>query len=253
VNIVANGAAPRRAGLFIPAVLAFAAFTILAGFGMWQVERKAWKEALIENLDRRVNADPVALPPVDRWPGLSVAADEFRRVMFEATIDPAHEVLVYTVGSAVRPDVSGPGYWVFAPARLAGGGTVVLNRGYVADGQRQAARQVPADRVTLAGALRWPEERGLFVPKDDPGRSLWFVRDHITMARAKGWGEVAPFYVELETPSGEGPGMPRSGRMKASLRNDHLQYALTWFGLAVVLVFVFGFWVRSRMRGASSI
>src|SRR5204863_273324 len=83
---------------------------------------------------------------------------------------------------------------------------------------------------------------------DDPARNLWFVRDHIGMARANGWGEVAPFYIELETPTGTSA-VPRAGRLKVSLRNDHLQYAITWFGLAVVLVFVFGFWVRSRFPG----
>jgi cytochrome oxidase assembly protein ShyY1 len=71
------------------------------------------------------------------------------------------------------------------------------------------------------------------------------------MARAKQWGDVAPFYVELETPTGPS-GVPRAGRLQVSLRNDHLQYALTWFGLAICLMFVFGFWVRSRVRGASA-
>jgi len=168
----------------------------------------------------------------------------------EATIEPAGEALVYAAGSAFRPDVSGPGYWVFAPAKLAGGATVVLNRGFVPEGQQQAAHDAPAGRVSITGALRWPEERGLFVPEDDPGRNLWFVRDHIAMARAKKWGDVAPFYVELETPTGSSD-TPRAGRLKVTLRNDHLQYALTWFGLAIVLVLVFGFWVRSRRRELS--
>jgi surfeit locus 1 family protein len=241
-----------RNGLFLPAVVVFAALTVLGGLGAWQLERKAWKEALIEKLDRRLNADPVALPPVEQWSSLTGAADEFRRVTMQGTIEPAGEALVYAVGSAFRPDVSGPGYWVFAPAKLAGGATVVLNRGFVPEGQQQAAHEPATGRVSITGALRWPEERGLFAPQDDPGRNLWFVRDHIAMARAKGWGDVAPFYVELETPTGNSD-MPRAGRLKVSLRNDHLQYALTWFGLAIVLVLAFGFWVRSQLREGSTI
>src|SRR5262249_6021050 len=92
-------------------------------------------------------------------------------------------------------------------------------------------------------ALRWPEPRGLFAPKDDPARNLWFVRDHLAMAQAKGWGQVAPFYLELETSTGP---LPRAGRLTPTLRNDHLQYALTWDGLAIVLAAVVALWHRSR-------
>src|SRR5262249_30900523 len=119
------------------------------------------------------------------------------------------------------------------------------------EAQRESAHEGVAEAKSLVGALRWPEDRGFFTPKDDPAKNLWFARDLNTMARAKGWGDVAPFYIELETPTGAS-GVPRAGRLKVSLRNDHLQYALTCFGLAVVLAFVFAFWVRSRPRGAQS-
>lgn len=246
MNSAAEGKPHWRVGLLLPAVVASVAFLILSGLGAWQLERKAWKESLIETLDLQLNANPVALPPSGQWPGLNAAADEFHRITFEATIEPSGEALVYAAGSAFRPDISGPGYWVFARAKLGGGETVVINRGFLPEGLRQAAHDAPPSRVELTGALRWSEGRGLFVPKDDPEKNLWFVRDHISMARAKGWGDVAPFYIELETPTGTS-GVPSAGRLKVSLRNDHLQYALTWFGLAVVLVFVFGFWVRNRL------
>jgi surfeit locus 1 family protein len=240
----------RRAGLVLPGLLALAAFAVLIGLGTWQLERKAWKEALIESLESRLAADPVPLPPSEQWPNLDPAKDEFRRVVVFATFEPNEEGLVYATGSAFRPDVSGPGYWVFAPAKLANGGAVVLNRGFVPEGQRDPATHgVLAGRVPLVGIMRWPEPRGWFTPNDDPRRNLWFVRDPVAMAAAKGWGEVAPFYVELETPSGYA-NLPRYGRLKASLRNDHLQYALTWYGLAAVLVVIVGLWMRSRRREA---
>jgi cytochrome oxidase assembly protein ShyY1 len=236
--------------LVLPALFVLAAFVVLIGLGTWQLERKAWKEALIETLDRRLTADPVALPLSEQWPGLSAGEDEFRRVVLFVTFEPGDEALVYATGSTFRPDVSGPGYWVFAPAKLANGATVVLNRGFVPEGQQDSTTHgVLAGRVPMVGVMRWPEPRGFFAPRDDLGRNLWFVRDHLAMAAAKGWGDVAPFFVELETPSGYG-NLPRYGRLKASLRNDHLQYALTWYGLAVVLVLVFGFWIRSRRREA---
>ena len=117
---------------------------------------------------------------------------------------------MYGSGSALRSDVSGPGYWVFAPARLADGNLVVVNRGFVPEGRQhptsRAAGQItgPAEMV---GVLRWPQRRGLFTATDDPQRNLWFVRDQVAIAAAKGWGEVAPFYIELESPQAPG-GLP---------------------------------------------
>jgi surfeit locus 1 family protein len=90
----------------------------------------------------------------------------------------------------------------------------------------------------VTGALRWPEPRGTFTPADDPGRNLWFTRAPTAIAAGKGWGPVAPFYIEQEAPRAA-DGRPQAGPVRASLPNNHLQYALTWYGLAVALAFVF--------------
>jgi surfeit locus 1 family protein len=234
--------------LWWQSLLVLAAFITLIGLGTWQLERKAWKEGLIDALAERTNAQPMPLPAPERWATLDPAQDEFRRVAFAATIAPEQEALVYSSGSSVRPDVSGPGYWVFAPAELAGGGTVVVNRGFLPEGQQDRKTHAPpTGRLELVGALRWPEPRGWFAPNDDPAHGLWFVRDHLAMAQAKGWGKVAPFYLDLETSTGP---LPRAGRLTPTLRNEHLQYALTWYGLAIVLAAVFAFWLRARWRDA---
>ena len=236
----------RRRGIAVPAIFALAAFGAFIALGTWQIERKAWKEALIDALAQRLSAEPQALPSPDRWPTLITAEDEFRRVSFVATFAPREEALVYASGRAMRSDVSGPGYWVFAPARLANGHTVVLNRGFVPEGQQAAMTHTPpAGSVTLTGVLRWPESREWFTAKDDRAKNLWFVRDPVAIAAAKDWGEVAPFYVEIETPTGSAD-LPRAAKLTANLRNDHLQYAITWYGLAAVLAIAFAFWLRSR-------
>jgi surfeit locus 1 family protein len=223
-------------------------FIVLIGLGTWQLERKAWKEGLIAALAERTSAEPMRLPAPERWSTLSPESDEFRRVTFRATIASGREALVYAAGSSVRPDIKGVGYWVFAPAELAGGVVVVVNRGFVPEDQQNPETHLPpAGPVDLIGALRWPEPRGWFVPNDDPGRNLWFARDPLAMARAKDWGNVAPFYVELESSTGP---LPRAGRLTPTLRNDHLQYALTWYGLAAVLAVMFAAWLRSRRRDA---
>jgi surfeit locus 1 family protein len=238
-----------RRGLLIPSLTALAAFAVLVGLGVWQLERKAWKEGLIDTLTRWLSAPPIALPPPDQWRRFTQQDDEFRHVSFRAEVPAGQEALVYTSGSSLRPDVSGSGYWVFSPARV-GGGTVVVDRGFVPEG-RQEAKTRPegqaAATIDVVGVLRWPETPGMFAPADDPAHNLWFTRDPVAMAKAKQWGDVAPFYVEQESPVPPG-GLPKPGPLKVSLPNDHLQYALTWFGLALVLVAVFGFWVRSRLQ-----
>lgn len=247
----ARAAPVRRRGLFVPAIFALAACGAFIALGAWQIERKAWKEALIADLSQRLSAEPQALPPPERWASLRRADDEFRRVVLAATIAPEQEALVYASATAFRTDVSGPGYWVFALAELAGGSVVVLNRGFVPEGRQASDTHRPvAGRLPVIGVMRWPEPRGWFSAKDDPAHNLWFVRDHLAVAAAKGWGTVAPFYVELETPTSR-TALPRAGRVAASLRNEHLQYAMTWFGLAAVLAVAFAFWVRSRRRETS--
>jgi surfeit locus 1 family protein len=174
-------------------------------------------------------------------------------VKFSAAFVPGAEALVYTSGSALRSDVSGSGYWVFAPAQLATGGLVVVNRGFVPQGRQDPVTReagTVSDRTDLVGVMRWPETRGALSPKDDPGHNLWFVRDPVAIAAAKGWGEVAPFYIELESPQPPG-GLPRAGPLKANLRNEHLQYAITWYGLALVVAAMFLAWLSGRAARAT--
>ena len=235
----------RDRSLIIPAVLTLA---VLIALGTWQLERRAWKEGLIATLVTRIDAPPADLPA--DWDRLDRAADEFRRVRFAAMLLNDQEALVYTPGSNLRTDISGPGYWVFTPARLANGGLVVVNRGFVPEGRQdprsRAAGQV-AGEVEIVGALRWPEARGLFTPADDPGRNLWFVRDHTAMAAAKNWGAVAAFFIDQEAPQPPG-GLPKPGKITPNLPNNHLQYALTWYGLALLIAVMVGVLTVNRRR-----
>ena len=111
---------------------------------------------------------------------------------------------------------------------------------------RRSAVRVPDGAVEIVGVLRWPERAGLFVTPYSERQDLWIVRDHHAMAARYGWGDVAPFYIELESPAPPG-GVPRPGPLTVKLRNDHLGYALTWFGLAAVLLLsTFGILGRRR-------
>jgi surfeit locus 1 family protein len=235
----------------VPALFALVALATFVGLGTWQIQRKAWKEALIDTLEQRLSAPPSDLPPPEQWNRLDPAVDEFRRVKFSASFLPREEALVYASGSALRNDVSGPGYWVFAPAKLTVDGLVVVNRGFVPEGRQNPSTRMAGEingSAELLGVMRWPEAPGPFSPSQDTAPNLWFVRDPIAMAVAKGWGDVAPFYVELEGPQPPG-GLPQAGALKANLRNEHLQYAITWYGLAIVVAVMFVFWLFGRRRG----
>jgi cytochrome oxidase assembly protein ShyY1 len=236
---------------------AFAAFTavliaIFIGLGVWQLQRRAEKHALIAALDARVGTAPVALPPPSQWRTLDAVHDEFRRVSFTATYAKLPDAMVYSAGSAVREDVSGPGTWAFLPARLPSGETVVIEAGFVANTMQQREienravdKLVTGEPVTLTGYLRFPESAGLLTPAENRTTRLWFTRDHMAMANTLGWGAVAPFYIDLETPE-PANGIPKPGPLTPHLRDEHMQYAITWFSLAAALLIAFGVWARGR-------
>jgi cytochrome oxidase assembly protein ShyY1 len=235
-----------RRGLLVPAVAALAGLVVLLGLGTWQLERKTWKEALIGTLDRRLNDAPIALPPPSEWTGMTPENSEFTRVRLHAEFANTGDALVYTSGSAIRDDVKGAGYFVFSPARLPSGQQVVVNRGFVPNRSYPAA----AGAVDIVGALRWREAPSWFVSDHDAAGEIWMVRNPAAMAQQKGWGAVAPFYVEQEAPVPPG-GLPHPAPLKVHLRNDHLQYAITWYGLAAVLVVMFAIWAARRQADAT--
>jgi len=246
-----------------PAVTGFAVFTALmvlvfAGLGIWQLQRRAEKHALIAMLNERLAAAPAPLPPRSQWNALTPGRDEFRRIAFSATYAPLPDAMVYSAGSAVRNDVSGPGTWAFLPAQLADGNTIVVNTGFVQNTMQDRAQQdravrrlITGDPVQLTGYIRFPESAGALTPSESVAKRLWFTRDHLAMSRVLGWVEggkaVAPFYVDLETPAPES-GIPKPGPLSVHLKDDHLQYAVTWFTLAFAVVVAFGVWWRTQRR-----
>jgi len=238
----------RRRGVIGATLSALVGIAILCGLGVWQLERKVWKENLIATLAARLTRAPEPLPPPAQWPRLTQSSDEYSRVAFTAEFLPGEEALVYTAGSAFRPDVQGAGYWVFAPARLADGGIVLVDRGFLpAERKDTAGQSAPQGTVDIVGVVRWPETPGLFTPAAEPQSNTWYARDSAAIAAAKKWDTAAPFYIEQEAPAPPG-GLPKPGRLVVALPDNHLQYAITWFGLALALAGVYGVWLTGRLR-----
>ena len=160
--------------------------------------------------------------------------------------------MVYSSGTAIRTDISGPGTWAFVPARLPTGETVAVNAGFVSNTMqdrnqqdRAVARLITDKPAMLTGYVRFPVAAGLLTPDAEHAKRLWFSRDQLAMAQALGWDKVAPFYIDLEQPVPES-GIPKPGPLQVHLKDDHLQYAITWFVLAGAVVIAFGVWWRGQ-------
>lgn len=253
-----TGEGVRRRGKAGFAIFTLAMVAVCIGLGLWQLQRRVDKHALIATLDERLATAPEALPQPSQWSALTPARDEFRRVSFTATYARLSDAMVYSSGSAVRDDVAGPGTWAFLPAQLSGGELVVINAGFVqntmqdrAQEDRAVDRFITGQPVKLTGYLRFPEAASTLTPAENVAKRLWFTRDHLAMARALGWGAdgrtVAPFYIDLENPVPES-GIPKPGALTVHLKDDHLQYAVTWFGLAAVMAIAFIVWWRGQRR-----
>jgi len=249
----------ERGGVAGFGVFTLAVVALFIGLGVWQLQRRVEKHALIAALTERLAATPSALPSPAQWSAVDPARDEFRRVRFTAIYAPLPDAMVYSSGSAVREDISGPGTWAFLPARLSDGATVAINAGFVqntmqdrAQQDRAVARLITNEPVMVTGYIRFPEAAGALTPAENPAKRLWFTRDHLAMARALGWGEIAPFYIDLETPV-PASGIPKPGALEVHLKDDHMQYAITWFTLAGALVIAFAVWLRAQRRVSLSV
>jgi surfeit locus 1 family protein len=253
--MIAVGAARRGRTSF--GVFTLIMVALFVSLGLWQLQRRAEKHALIAGLTERLAAPPEPLPSPSQWSALIPERDEFRRVRFTATYSSGPDAMVYSSGSAVREDISGPGTWAFLPARLPGGETVVINAGFVqntmqdrAQEDRAVARLITREPMALTGYIRFPEAAGVLTPAQNTAKRLWFTRDHLAMARVLGWGKVAPFYIDLEAPVPPG-GIPKPGALDVHLKDDHMQYAMTWFGLAAAVLMAFAIWLRGPRRGSA--
>lgn len=211
------------------------AFVGFIALGVWQLQRMAWKHALIERVDARVSAEPVAPPARANWADVSEEGDAYRRVVLSGRFVQVPEVRTQAVTAL------GAGHWLMAPLRTEAGDIVFVNRGFVPQGIEAAPP--PAGSVTVTGLLRISEPVGGFLRRNDPASDRWYSRDVATIARARTLpgGEVAPYFVDAFSTAGPGVATdarwPRAGMTVVRFRDSHLSYALTWFGMALLTAF----------------
>jgi surfeit locus 1 family protein len=233
---------PSRLGLALAAGVALIAFAILIALGTWQMRRLAWKEDLLQKIDTRMHAAPVALPPEAQWPTLDPDAYEYRHVTATGVFEHDKEALIFRA-SGPNEGISQPGYVVMTPLRLPDGAHVLVARGFVPEEKKDPATRPDgqvAGEVTVTGLLRAPEPRNMFTPADDPAKGLWFTRDPALIARHFGLARPAPFTIDAD-PTPVPGGWPKAGVTPVNIPNSHLSYALTWYGLAATLAAFCGY------------
>ncbi len=240
----------RSRGLLAPALATALMAAFLIGLGVWQLQRLAWKEGLIREIDERTTAAPVALPSRSTWPDLRPDDYAYRHVSATGTFDHDAEIHVFRPLGESRGPAHGVGDLVLTPLRLEGGGSVIVNRGFVPaeklDPATRPEGQIPG-RVTITGLMREPESRNLFTPNDDPTRNQWFTRDPLAIAAFLHLDDAAPFTIDQDVSAIPG-GLPQGGETILDIPNNHLSYALTWFGLAAGLLGVFAVFAWRRLR-----
>ena len=247
----------RQSGLVLPTLLTLAGLAVLVSLGTWQLSRKAWKDALQARIEERMRASPLTL---DAVMGLYTATDaedpvarlEYRRVALEGRFRHDREQFLY----APHPTL-GPGYHVLTPMELAGPSprVVFVNRGYVPDALKDRAKRaagVPEGAASVTGLVRFTATPGGFTPPNEPAKNLWYWRDIAALTAAAYPGEKPtplPFTVDAEAAPANPGGWPQGGTTIVKLANRHLEYALTWYGLALTLAGVYAVYAWSRLGG----
>ncbi|WP_201861142.1 SURF1 family protein [Microvirga soli] len=240
--------------LILPGLAALVALAILIGLGTWQLQRKAWKEDLIAQIETRAYGEPGAILPEADWPAWRADQDEFRKVRVTGTFLHQFEAPVYGLARGERQGAPIQGYYLITPLKLATGAIVMVNRGFVPTDLRYPGTRPesqPAGEVTVTGLIRAPEIRNSFTPDDDPARNQWFARDSQAIAAAHNLERVAPFLIDADASPNPG-GWPRGGQTPLTLPNNHLQYVITWYGIALTLVGVFAAFAWRRLREPDS-
>jgi surfeit locus 1 family protein len=234
--------------LFWPTLMSIIAVGLLLALGTWQMQRLAWKQHLLAQIEARTHAPPMAF---DKAVAQSKSGEdlEYARVRVDGHFLGDKPIFLYA------PEPAFPGYHLIMPLRTANGDIVLINRGFVPEmwrSQPDLVRALPEEE-TVVGLFRHPMQPGSFTPSNDVTHNLWYWRDLAAMTAAtvpQEASKVVPFYIDRQSSAGPSDAFPRPGTTILTLPNRHLEYALTWYGLAVVLIGVYLAFAWSAMTGA---
>lgn len=237
----------QTSGLLKLTAATLAGLAVLIGLGMWQLQRLEWKQGLIARIEARTERKPISLESAIEL-SETIGNPSYIPVHAEGRFHHKRERYLYAISLDGEP-----GWHVITPLETVDGTIVLVDRGFVPEALRDPKTRPGGqiqEVVTVTGLIRTPEKPSLFIPENDQAANQWFSRDLGAMTRSMfpgGTVQVAPFF--LEAKDGEVPGgWPKGGQTRLRLTNNHLQYALTWFGLAACLAAVYGFYVWGAYR-----
>lgn len=221
----ARPAAKGRVILFTAMLVVTVACTAL---GAWQVQRLIWKLDLIERVDARVHAEPVAPPAASVI--VTATDDEYRHVRVAGTYLNDKETFVQAVTAL------GPGFWVITPLVTADGSHILVNRGFIAADRRDPAKRAGGQvegETEVTGLLRMSEPGGGFLRANDAANDRWYSRDVAAIASARGVEPAATYFIDAEANPAL-PDAPVGGLTVVKFPNNHASYIFTWFALAIM-------------------
>ena len=244
------------AQLTAPFVMTVLGLAILISLGTWQMHRKVWKEDLMAAIAQRSSAPPadfLSAVTATRKQGDDAIGLEYLRVKVRGRFDHSKERYFYA------PDPSrGPGYNVTTPLEIAGSPVIVfVNRGFVPETLKDPASRASGQTtagVDVVGLIRESGHPGRFTPDNNPAQNMWYWRD-VTALKASAYPDgkatVMPFIIDQEAFDAAGDG-PKGGATIVSLTNRHLEYAITWYGLALTLAAIFAAYAMTRLRATKA-
>jgi surfeit locus 1 family protein len=217
--------------LILPISFGLIGIVILVSLGNWQVQRLAWKQEILAEIDGRIAAAPIEIPTE-----VSEENDRFLSVRGEGRILDEE---LHVLASSKQ---TGAIYRVISPFEMSDGRRIMVDRGWIKPDQKDTPRE--ATFAEIEGNLHWPQEIDSYTPENDVAGNIWFARDVPQMAEAL---NAVPILVVLSKTSETDPAVTPMPVTSAGIPNDHLNYAVTWYGLALVWLVMTLYYLR-RMR-----
>jgi surfeit locus 1 family protein len=229
------------------------ALLILIGLGTWQLQRRAEKLAYIEHVEAGMKALPQPFPSESLWPSTDFSKLEHSRVDIEGHFLALPEVHLYALLPKIGRHYGGVGWWVIMPFEMKDGGIVLVNRGFVPQDLKNPSLRsknlAPPGEQKLEGFVRLPEKPGRFTPASSPSANEWYLRNPAAFAEYDSLDKtkVAPVVIDQLTPNADD--LPQTSDGKLNISNNHLEYAITWYALALVLLVIY---ILLRRRGKTA-
>lgn len=215
-----------------PTLMTIPLLVCLIALGNWQLERLDWKLDLIEKIQIRATQTAGALPADAR----DLDDLEYYHVKIAGQFDHSQELTMYSVGPNGEP-----GYDLYTPMIFEKGKSIIVNRGWIPEQLKEQnirPTTLVSEEVSLSGLLRKPWFKLWYGPENEPENNMWFYGDVDAMASQMGLSDYFPMYLYADKIVSDNR-FPVAGRTEFNIVNNHLDYVMTWYGMAIVLVGIY--------------